>query len=645
MPYDAIVIGTGFGGTIATAALRAAGKTNILVLERGTWWITPEHLGKPPSPPPPSVPNYAASQTPPEKVQYWPRPDHDRGLVDLLAAMRRDGNKDGLYQYTRFGQVDILTANGVGGGSLIYSNVNLRPKPEVLNGIGLNLTDADFARARLFMEKYRGKFNKIVTKIPLPGRNVDKLDDASDYLYLDRSRALRDASRNALPKLKTELGVNFTVLDEWAPLELSVLEYDEDPTVPPFVPPNDPKPPKPVGDAAGAHTHCERQGRCILGCLPAARHTLNKTLFAGHKYQGQKYGGYVSDPNSGVTLAPQSKVKTIKRIANGYEVTYEDGRNDDQDQTATAPVVFVAAGVLGTNEILLRSHEHGLLKLSEARGSHFSTNGDFSGFVVNTNPPVWTTRGPINTCHIGVKFEDAGMPSQFTGTWITVEDSGIPAMLAPFVRGALETLDPQAFANQVKGLWPFDDLLNLLNKIRNLFPHTSDPANFQTEAEMLSDIFYFNCMGIDDASGTFTMDGDDLDLNWPANKPIWKNPVFGQIEKVLRALAAEMGPQAQYVSYPLWDKFGDHKLVITHPLGGCPIAPTVADGVVDDFGRVFDGNKPPGAADPFYPGLFVVDGSVIPGALAVNPTITIAAQAIKTVDNALGLTAAGIAFP
>ena len=79
---------------------------------------------------------------------------------------------------------------------------------------------------------------------------------------------------------------------------------------------------------------------------------------------------------------------------------------------------------------------------------------------------------------------------------------------------------------------------------------------------------------------------------------------------------------------------GNKKLVVTHPLGGCPIAPTNADGVVDELGRVFDGSKPKGAKD-VLPGLFVVDGSTIPGAVATNPTLTIAAQALKAINAAL----------
>ena len=51
-----------------------------------------------------------------------------------------------------------------------------------------------------------------------------------------------------------------------------------------------------------------------------------------------------------------------------------------------------------------------------------------------------------------------------------------------------------------------------------------------------------------------------------------------------------------------------------HPLGGCPMADSQEQGVVDSYGRVFN-----------YPGLYVADGSVIPTALGRNPSYTIAA--------------------
>jgi cholesterol oxidase len=50
-----------------------------------------------------------------------------------------------------------------------------------------------------------------------------------------------------------------------------------------------------------------------------------------------------------------------------------------------------------------------------------------------------------------------------------------------------------------------------------------------------------------------------------------------------------------------------------------------AAGVVDAHGRVYS-----------YPGLHVSDGSIVPGALGVNPSETIAALAERNVDALLG---------
>jgi cholesterol oxidase len=53
-----------------------------------------------------------------------------------------------------------------------------------------------------------------------------------------------------------------------------------------------------------------------------------------------------------------------------------------------------------------------------------------------------------------------------------------------------------------------------------------------------------------------------------------------------------------------------------HILGGCPMGRDVEQGVVDTGGQVFS-----------YPGLYVVDGSIVPANPGVNPSLTITALA------------------
>ena len=106
-------------------------------------------------------------------------------------------------------------------------------------------------------------------------------------------------------------------------------------------------------------------------------------------------------------------------------MTYVDrrGAGSWQERTVRASQVFLAAGVLGTNEILLRSRREGGLQLSDKLGYGFSTNGDFGALAVGTSlktsdgKPVLTpdgkpakmsvypTRGPINTCDISFDMD------------------------------------------------------------------------------------------------------------------------------------------------------------------------------------------------------------------------------------------------
>lgn len=588
MDYDAVIIGSGFGGSVAAAQL-AARKKKVLILERGTWWITPETLGKPPAlaPGKQRMPDWLAANHQP--VQYWPRPDHKEGLLDVFASVRTKLNPAGLYKLSNFEEATTLTASAVGGGSMIYSNVTIAPDPGVLQHIGLNLGAAEYGAALQWMTDFRGPLNKVVTKIPLPGRDVSALTD-DDYLYLDRARVLRDAAAELAPKLGIAL--------PWSPLDLAVIEYD----------------PNRAGqsDAAKNHTFCERQGRCLLGCLPAARLTLSKSLFA-HLLQ---------DPTSGVALWPRAEARQIRKTGDGYQVIFHDHRPGGGEQTVTAPMVFLAAGTLGTTELLLRSQHQDGLELPDTVGKHFSTNGDFGAFVVNTAERVSSTRGPINTCEVKAVVD---------GTNITIEDCAIPAMFASIASTALSVLDNFAkrriFHERLRLAW----LTHAIPDLRDFLPHlpaTSDPNDMRTEAEYVNNIFFFNVMGQDDASGNFSLDGDDLRLEW--EQPIADHPTFKKTDELCRHFAEAMG--GDYVA--LWDALPRRRLMITHPLGGCTIGPDRTQGAVDEYGRVFDAGGV--KVTDTHAGLFVVDGSAIPGALAINPTLTITAQALKAVGHALG---------
>jgi cholesterol oxidase len=312
-------------------------------------------------------------------------------------------------------------------------------------------------------------------------------------------------------------------------------------------------------------------------------------------------------------------------------VRYRDEFHNSGDQTAIAPKVFLAAGVLGSTELLLRSQRDNGLPLSQTLGTKFSTNGDFGAFCYKmrnqdgTVRPAYSTRGPINTSHVQFTFN---------GRFIKIEDCAIPSMFAEFVAKGLELLDnigaSPSFFSLMQSLWQS-------NLTQFLFesPNTDDPTKFQTEAEMLVDTFFFNVMSQEDApAGRIKLggiDGDQIDIGW--ENPIAQQKQWKDVESLLREFCTSMG--GTYLPLPTWEGLlGDKKLVVTHPLGGCPIGDSHEAGVVNEFGQVYDASKP-AASKSVLDGLYVVDGAAIPGALAANPSLTISAQALKSVNKAL----------
>ena len=88
--YDAIVVGSGFGGAVTAYRLAEAGK-RVCLLERGRAYPPGSFTRSP----------YKARES------FW---DPGRGL-------------HGMYNYWSFRGIDALVSAGLGGGSLIYANV------------------------------------------------------------------------------------------------------------------------------------------------------------------------------------------------------------------------------------------------------------------------------------------------------------------------------------------------------------------------------------------------------------------------------------------------------------------------------------------------------------------------------------------
>jgi choline dehydrogenase-like flavoprotein len=165
--FEVVVIGSGFGGTIAAIELgkvmkkwndtHEGAKKRVCILERGTWYMTPEAWldSK-------EVATFVKNGDRPHS--FWPMPDNRGGMLNLVTKLRilpsgkgmvhglsspivdaigdivvrllgKRTNPNGLYDVKNFKETFVLTANGVGGGSLVYSNVTISPEPEILDEV------------------------------------------------------------------------------------------------------------------------------------------------------------------------------------------------------------------------------------------------------------------------------------------------------------------------------------------------------------------------------------------------------------------------------------------------------------------------------------------------------------------------------
>jgi cholesterol oxidase len=506
-PYDVVVVGSGFGGGIAACRLAEAGK-RVCVLERGR--------------------RFGRDDFPDDPLQapemLWHETANPGGLFDV--RMMRD--------------LSVITAAGVGGGSLVYANVQLRAPADVF--------ERDWPAA-------------------ISRKELDPWYDRTEEALQPRETP----AEPELPKVRAFAAAGRHVGKDATPLPIAV--HFGKAREHPF--------------SGVPQEGCQNLGRCDLGCPVHAKNTVDITYLARAETHGAEVrplhlaGGIEPPPSSGGSW----------RIAFRNLDSGEDG-------AVEAPVVVLAAGTLGSSRLLLANRPR-LPELSPALGSRFSGNGDALGIAFDPSAPdvrgAQNDYGPVMTSKLDYSAERN----------FIVADGGLPANFDAL-------LDVARGVNVIRG-WR-----RALLRLRNAIVHLgwSDQAMRPRELRLAkrssdTDSLIFLMIGRDAADGQMRLTPlfRRFDIRWSKKGSA---QLFADLERTAGELATASGATPFYAleGGPL------SKFTTVHPLGGCPMADDWSQGVVDDVGRVHG-----------CPGLHVLDGSIVPTALGVNPSKTIAALA------------------
>jgi len=663
--YAVAVIGSGFGGTMTALSLARVlkerpGSRRMLILERGAWWTTPVETVQDKQ-----VATADFLREKKQPVRYWASAEHFKGLVDLLLrCVRRPHHEDGLYDVTSFGKgadgLTVVRSNGVGGGSLIYANVTIKPPDFIFKDPRWPLGWSDAERDHYFhlarhaigygvLSARDAEKNKQIPYLGLsmpPGAmntglsNIvtrsTRLDphwnptptepggkqiapgipaDPTNADWIDRARVFQ----TAMAKITSSFGTVDSSINDLTPEGTPL-----GPTEPPANYPN----PKPKN-------YCERQGRCILGCLPGARHTLNKQLMTA------VLGTFnPADPKKPVDplfdfidLTALAEVDLVRELpAGGYEIQFRQRDEHKPAKTTprkvTADQVILAAGCVGTTELLLRSRAQGKLsQLSDRLGHGFSTNGDYLAFLEKTNERINLTRGPVTTSFGHFNTRETEDRTKFH----TIEDNGIPKALSVLVGQGVPAVRSMA-KHGSPGNLILTVLLRLLGQFfKDVWTFLSGripPALFEAEDLLTTKMMCIAGMGREASVGKFRLEDGQLRVARTDGKQFYDDEIYKDLKASLSRFASHLATNQEFRA-PLEE--GEPKAVAsTHPLGGCTIGKDWSTGVVDEFGRVFQ--RPEPGRPPFYKGLYVADASIIPTALGVNPSLTISALALRIAD-------------
>lgn len=503
--YDVVIIGSGFGGSVAALRLTEKGY-KVCVLEAGARFADNE---------------FAKNSWELKKFLFFPK-------LGLKGIQRIDLLRN----------VMVMSGAGVGGGSLVYANTLYRPPASFYN-TGSWAGIADWQR---LLEPYFTQAEKMLGVVTNPFFSPS--DDALKRLAERNGKG--DTFR------LTPVGVHFgeagkTVKD-------------------PF-----------FGGKGPDRTGCINCGECMTGCLHGAKNTLVKNYL------------YLAE-NAGAEVRELTTVTDIVDGKEGFTIKTR-GTSGGKRGTISAKQVVVAAGALGTAKLLQRVKANGNLKgLSPMLGQLSRTNSESLLGVVSRDTDVDYSQG-----------------SAITSSYFPDENTHIESVR--YGKGSnFMALMESIMSSSKKGHAPNFGLL-LWNTLKNLH---RIPKFYNLRHWSERTLILLVMQSADNSLSTFLkrgIFGKKLSSRQGTGKP---NPAWVKVgHEAARDLAKDMnGTPGAVITEP----FGIP--MTAHFLGGCVIAETPENGVVDPYLRAFG-----------VPGLHIFDGSTLSANPGVNPSLSITAQA------------------
>jgi cholesterol oxidase len=227
--YDAIIVGSGFGGSVTAYRLAEAGK-RVLVLERGRPYPPGSFTRSP----------YRARES------FW---DPPRGLV-------------GMYHYWSFKGIDALVSAGLGGGSLIYANVFIRKDENWF--VHEDMSDGGYEYWPVNREDLDPHYDRVEQMLNLQRYPFDH----EPYASTPKTIAFKEAAEaNGLEWFLPKLAVTFANQGR-PPVPGEAIEEDL------------------VNLHGRTRTTCQLCGECDVGCNYGAKNTLDYNYLTHAKHHG-----------------------------------------------------------------------------------------------------------------------------------------------------------------------------------------------------------------------------------------------------------------------------------------------------------------------------------------------------------------------